>query len=97
MVRDGGQVRAQHKKMHFPFENFLGLVFVLIFPFVCIKTNLKRQHKKKKIPSEGKLLWPCTYISICMFFYLCASVIGFSSKDFFSEKIILGPREVQIS
>ena len=28
---------------------------------------------------------------------LCASVIGFSSKDFFSEKIILGPREVQIS
>ena len=28
---------------------------------------------------------------------ICASVIGFSSKDFFSEKIILGPREVQIS
>ena len=28
---------------------------------------------------------------------LRASVIGFSSKDFFSEKIILGPREVQIS
>ena len=29
--------------------------------------------------------------------YISASVIGFSSKDFFSEKIILGPREVQIS
>ena len=32
-----------------------------------------------------------------LFICLCASVIGFSSKDFFSEKIILGPREVQIS
>ena len=28
---------------------------------------------------------------------ISASVIGFSSNDFFSEKIILGPREVQIS
>ena len=38
--------------------------------------------------------WQRMYIYVT---YIRASVIGFSSKDFFSEKIILGPREVQIS
>ena len=50
-------------------------------------------------PSNKELFWfpwksleDLGYIEV-----IRASVIGFSSKDFFSEKIILGPREVQIS